>query len=221
MFNVLVQLAILASVGTIVLETVPALGNYHRVFLVVEALATAIFTVEYLWGWRQSRSWRYPFKVSAIIDLIAILSFLTVHPELQMLRALRMIRWIRVLKLARYTKADEHIIEAFRLVKNELYAFGFFIIILLLLASTGIYYAEVNAQPDKFTSIPHCFWWAIVTLTTVGYGDLYPITPAGKIIAGTTMMLGIFVIAIPTAFWTWAVMEVIQRSKHEVADEPK
>lgn len=129
---------------------------------------------------------------------MAILPFyLATGVDLRSLRALRILRLFQVLKLARYSAAVQRFHRAFIIVREELALFGLVTAILLFLAATGIYYFEHAAQPTKFASVPHSLWWAVTTLTTVGYGDAYPITTGGRFFTFFVLMLGLGVVSVP------------------------
>ena len=137
-------------------------------------------------------------SIYGVIDILAILPFyLNRFLDLRFLRAFRIFRIFRALKLIRYNKALNRFNVAFKIVKEELVLFFIVIIILLFITSAGIYSFENEAQPDVFKSVFHSAWWSIVTLTTVGYGDVYPITLGGKIFTFFVLIIGIGVIAVP------------------------
>ncbi len=120
-------------------------------------------------------------------------------------RALRVFRVFRVLKFLRYTKAMDRFKHTFHEVKDELVLFLVAAVLVVFLSSVGIYYFESEAQPKSFGSVFHCMWWAVVTLTTVGYGDIYPVTVGGRIFTSVILILGIGIIAVPTGLFTAAM----------------
>ena len=135
-----------------------------------------------------------------IVDLLAIAPFyLTTGLDLRSIRAFRLLRLFQILKLVRYSRAIQRIHLAFKRCREELILFACTSMILLYLSAVGIYYFENPAQPEVFSSVYHCLWWAVSTLTTVGYGDIVPITVAGKIFTTVILLIGIGVIAVPTA----------------------
>jgi voltage-gated potassium channel len=141
---------------------------------------------------------RYIFSFYGIIDILAILPFyLNRFLDLRFLRAFRVFRIFRALKLIRYNKALNRFSVAFKIVKEELVLFFIVILIMLFIVSAGIYSFENEAQPEIFKSVFHSGWWSIVTLTTVGYGDVYPITLGGKVFTFFVLMIGIGVVAVP------------------------
>lgn len=212
-----IQALIVYSVVTITLETMPELDEYDKFFRASEVVVVILFTIEYLWRWSVSKErLRYPFRPMAIIDLLSILPFyLELSIDLRSVRSFRLMRIFRILKLGRYNRALQMLYEALRRCVPELIVMGMFLGIVVIVASTCLYYAEHGAQPDVYRSIPATFWWAVVTLTTVGYGDAYPITPAGKLIAAVVMLTGIAVIAVPTAVISSSVTEVM-RERREI-----
>jgi len=133
--------------------------------------------------------------------------------DLRMLRAIRLFRLFRVFKISRYSKTLRTLINVFNIVKEELALTLFVVIVLLIFASSAIYYAEHDAQPENFPSIPASMWWAIVTLTTVGYGDVYPVTPVGKVLAGFIALLGIGLVALPAGIIASGFEEEIRRQR--------
>ena len=144
---------------------------------------------------------RYMTRPMLIIDLLAILPFYLVFLDIDLrsLRAIRIIRLFRLAKLIRYVKALDDIGRTLKEKTPDIITALILIGILIFMSSTLIYYAERDAQPDVFTSIPASMWWAVSTLTTVGYGDIYPVTGAGKVLGSIVAILGISAFAIPTA----------------------
>jgi voltage-gated potassium channel len=204
---------ILANLIAVVLESIEPLNNrYGSYFSAFELFSVSIFVIEYLlrvWSAPQSNSLdaasatakrlSYITSFTGLIDLLAILPTLlqSLIPGAD-LRWLRAIRMIRLLKISHYSSALEDLISAIyherRSFGAAIYLFG----IALFLASTTLYLAENHMQPDAFGSIPESMWWAIITLTTVGYGDVSPITPIGKIIGSVTAVMGVCSVALLT-----------------------
>lgn len=144
-----------------------------------------------------------------IVDLMAILPFdLALGLDLRSVRALRLLRLFRIFKLARYSKAMNRYRDAFISIKEELVLFGVTAMIILYLSSVGIYYFENPAQPEVFSSVFTAMWWAVVTLTTVGYGDVYPVTIGGRIFTTLILMVGLGVVAVPTGLFAAALNKV-------------
>ncbi|VVB72106.1 Voltage-gated potassium channel [uncultured archaeon] len=138
-----------------------------------------------------------------------------IFPDLRFLRALRLFRLFRVLKLARYSESLQTFLDVLRLKKEELLLMFFAIMILLVVSSSLMYDAEHEAQPKAFANIPAAMWWGIVTLATVGYGDVYPVTPWGKLIGSIVVILGIGLFALPTGVLASGFAEVLAKRKEE------
>ena len=206
---------IVLSIVVVMLETVERFKPYQRTFDIIEIFCVAVFTIEYFCFWvLSSNKARYPFSFMQIVDLLAILPFyLSMGIDLRGIRAIRLLRIFRVLKIGRYNRSVQLIGLAIKRVAPELIVILFGMFIVLLIVSSAMYYTEHAAQPEKFSSIPATLWWAVVTLTTVGYGDVYPITGLGKLLAGILMLLGIGLVAVPTAIMTAAVNDVYRESR--------
>ena len=178
-----------------------------------------LFTAEYLIRILGSyHRLNFVFSPLGIIDLIAILPFYisigTV--DLKSLRIFRLIRLLKSLNIIRYTQTIKHFKDGIYGIRAELLTFSIITFFILFLASAGIYHFENQAQPEKFQSIPHCFWWAIVTLTTVGYGDMYPVTVAGKIFTVFILFIGLGMISVPSALLASSLVKQAQkRESHE------
>jgi|TARA_B110000908_G_scaffold146581_1_gene177661 voltage-gated potassium channel len=199
-FDFFIQLIILLSLLSFSLETLPNLPSGLRdVLEIFELISIVLFSVEYILRVIVSKKpLSYIFSFYGIIDLLAVLPFfLNTILDLRFLRAFRVFRVFRALKLIRYNKALNRFKVAFKIVKEELVLFFIVTMILLFLTSAGIYLFENQAQPEVFKSVFHSGWWSIVTLTTVGYGDVYPITLGGKIFTFFVLMIGIGIVAVP------------------------
>ena len=199
-FDFFIQLIILLSLLSFSLETLPNLPSGLRdVLEIFELISIVLFSVEYILRVIVSKKpLSYIFSFYGIIDLLAVLPFfLNTILDLRFLRAFRVFRVFRALKLIRYNKALNRFKVAFKIVKEELVLFFIVTMILLFLTSAGIYWFENQAQPEVFKSVFHSGWWSIVTLTTVGYGDVYPITLGGKIFTFFVLMIGIGIVAVP------------------------
>ncbi len=209
-----ISLLIVYSVVCFSIETLPDLSDETRRFLSLsEYVVTGIFTVEYLYRiYAAKRRLKFIFSFYGLIDLIAILPFyLAFAVDLQSLRIVRLLRVLRVLKLARYNRAFNRFVEALIMSKEELVIFTLASIFMLYLAAVGIYHFEHAAQPDVFRSIFDCMWWAVATLTTVGYGDIYPITVGGRVFTFLVLMLGLGMIAVPTGIVASSLAAVKKR----------
>jgi voltage-gated potassium channel len=212
---------ILVSVLGLVLESIdPVRQTAGNVLFLLELVTIFAFTAEYLarlWCITENPRYAHPirgrirwvFTPMALMDLLAILPFYLpfILVDLRSLRLLRVFRLARIAKLGRYSNATALIAAAIRQRRAELLISISFIAMLLLISSSLMYYAEHELQPEAFPSIPAAMWWAIVTLTTVGYGDVVPITPFGRLLAAFTAVLGIAMLALPTAILTSGLME--------------
>ena len=199
-FDYFIQILILLSLVAFSIETFPNNSDNTIEFLnVLEIICIVIFSIEYLLRiYVAHKPLKYIFSFYGIIDLLAIFPFyLKASYDLRALRVFRVFRIFRALKLIRYNKALNRFQVAAKIVKEEMVLFLMITLIFVFLSSSGIYFFENNAQPEEFSSIFHSFWWAIVTLTTVGYGDVYPITVGGKIFTFFILLIGVGVVTVP------------------------
>jgi voltage-gated potassium channel len=214
-FDICIQLLIIISLVSFSIETLPGLSP--RAMLQLRAVETAtvlLFTVEYaLRIYLATSRLRYIFSFYGIVDLLAILPFyLATGLDLRALRAVRLLRLIRVFKLLRYSAASRRFHRAFLIAREEIVLCLSTAMILLYLAAVGIYYFEHQAQPQAFGSIFDSLWWAVATLTTVGYGDVYPITTGGRIFTFFVLLIGLGVVSVPAGLVAAALVE---SRKHE------
>lgn len=217
-FAFFIQALILLSVITFSIETIPNLKPQTKVILrSIEIFSVMVFTIEYLLRIYVANSKpRFIFSFFGLIDLLAILPFyLSFGVDLRSLRALRFLRLFRVLKLVRYNKAMNHFVRAMASAREQILLFIFITVILIYFAAVGIYYFENEAQPEKFSSIFDSLWWAIITLTTVGYGDVYPITVGGKVFTFIILMIGLGIVAVPTGIISSALTRSVDKDKKE------
>ena len=208
-FQWTVQILIVLSVIGFTVETLPDLSTDFRVWLRrFEVFAIAVFTFEYLLRlWIAEDRPAFIFSFFGIIDLLVILPFyLQFAVDLRSLRVFWLFRMFRLFKLVRYVDAARRISSAFRMVRVDLAVFGIGALFVFYLAAVGIYFFEKDAQPENFASVFHAFWWALATLTTVGYGDVYPVTAGGKVFTFFTLMVGLGVFAVPTGLITMAIV---------------
>lgn len=225
---------IILNIVAVVLETVDSIYNVYKLyFIIFERVSTFIFLIEYIMRvWvsiEQNSSKKKLSKVvvrlkymttwPAIIDLLAVLSGLLpmiFEIDLRILRALRM---LRLLKFSRYFKVMNLLLGVLKEERQSFLAAMFLLTIAMLIASTGIYIFEKDAQPDKFGSIPEAMWWAVATLTTVGYGDVTPITAMGKIFGALITIIGIGTVALPSGILASGFSDQLKRRKNTYEKE--
>jgi voltage-gated potassium channel len=218
------------NIVAIILESVDYINrDYHKYFEPLESFSVIVFSVEYLlriWTsvenpkFRHSRV-RYLFSGMAIIDLLSIIPFYldlifgVVAIDLLLLRMIRLFRLFRLLKIARYLKALNIMQAVFRERKEQILVSIMFILFLVVIVSTVMFYVENEAQPEHFSSIPATMWWGIATLTTVGYGDMVPVTPLGKLLGGMIAILGIGLVALPAGIFSSGLTEYMYGTKNK------
>lgn len=221
---------IIASVIAVMLETVdPINARYGAHFFWFEVFAVFVFTVEYvarLWSCVESGEYNGFFigrakcasKPLVIIDFLAILPFYLaiagVGADLRFLRALRLFRLFRLLKLARYSSALDVFGTVVRKKQSELMIAVFLNGLMVVIASSVMYYIEHPHQPEAFSSIPESFYWALITITTVGYGDVTPVTPLGQMVGALIALIGIGFFALPAAILASGFLEEIDDEEH-------
>ncbi|MCA1760920.1 MAG: ion transporter, partial [Bacteroidales bacterium] len=220
-FDVVLLIVIIISVLLVMLESVPGIRKVHHNLLVsLEWIITGIFTIEYITRIIiVKKPWRYIFSFYGIIDFLAILpSYLGLiiisYQSLMVIRVLRLLRVFRILKLTRYTAASRTLAKALWNSREKISVFIYFVIILVILIGTIMYLVEGEAS--GFKSIPTSIYWAIVTLTTVGYGDISPVTPLGQFLASIVMIMGYAIIAVPTGIVTAEMMRPSTRENTQV-----
>ncbi len=211
---------ILISTVTLSIETLPGLSpTTQKAFHVCELLFVGLFTVEYcLRVGTAPHRLRYIFSFYGVVDLLAVLpSFLSLGLlDLRALRIVRLFRLLRILKLTRYSRAMARFGKAIALAKEEIVLFLAVTAIVLYLSAYGIYHFEHVAQPEAFASVVHSLWWATATLTTVGYGDVYPVTAGGKLFTFVMLMCGLGIVSVPAGLLATALSQV-RRDEHNVA----
>ena len=201
LFTYTIQSLIIISLLSFSFDTLPNLSPLTQKILdVVEIFTVTIFTLEYILRIIVAeKKTRFIFSFFGIVDLAAILPFyLSSGLDLRSVRIFRLLRLVRILKLFKYNRAIKRFQRALFIAKEELILFGFVAVIMLYLSAVGIYYFEHAAQPDKFKSIFHSLWWAVTTLTTVGYGDMFPVTAGGRIFTFFVLTIGLGIVAVPT-----------------------
>lgn len=235
-FDWSIMILIALSIISIILESFANIyEKYHSVFQVFEVITVVVFTIEYL-----LRIWtadllfpeakhphlKYIFSFMAIIDLLAILPFYVPFISadlrfLRMMRLFRLFRLLRVFKLGRYFEALQIIVKVIKTSGPQLIMSVVICFFVMLFSAIIMYTVENPVQPEQFPNVISSLWWAICTLTTVGYGDVYPITHVGRFFASLISLVGIGIIAIPTGIIAAGFNQVITREKEEsVTKEP-
>lgn len=224
-----IMLLIVLNVIAVIIEPsvkIPKLLSSLKVFEIVSVI---IFTLEYilrLWVADYSYPDKKPYKARirhffssmAVIDLLAIIPFYVpfiIPIDLRALRLLRLLRIMRIFKVNRYSKAMQTVVKVIDRKKDQLLSSVFVAGLLLIIASVLMYNVENAAQPEIFTSVFHSMWWAVATLTTVGYGDIYPITVLGKVLASLIAVIGIGIVAIPTGIVASGFTELVQEQSQD------
>lgn len=229
--NSIIVTLILLNLVAVCLETVENLYRDYGVwFRNFEWFSVIVFSVEYVlrvWSCTSMRRYRHPLRgrlryvtsPGMLVDLVAILPFyLPLNKlDLRSLRSLRMIRFVRFFKLARFLNASRVIRRVFASKKNELMISMLMVLTLIILAASLMYFVEHDAQPDKFSSIPETMWWSVATLTTVGYGDVYPITTIGKTLTACISILGIGMFALPAGILASGFSEEFKKKEAAAA----
>ncbi len=209
-FALAIRLLIVLSLVTFSIDTLPNIGaQVKRNLHIIEVITVSIFTLEYALRIAVAENrLRFVCSFYGLVDLAAILPFyISSGLDLRAVRVFRLLRLIRILKLFKYNQAIVRFQRAFVIVREELILFGFIAAITLYLSAVGIYYFENVAQPEQFKSVFHSLWWAITTLTTVGYGDMFPITTGGKVFTFFVLMVGLGVVAVPIGLITSALSQ--------------
>lgn len=226
--NGFIIVLIILNVTAVMLETIPSIHDPHAEFFhIFDLVSVIIFTIEYLlrvWSSnhdpRYSHSFhgriRYMLSIDALIDLLAILPFYVhvfIGLDLRVLRIFRLLRFLRLFRLTAYMRSAQMVKNVFKTRASELKLSLVLILFFIIMASCLLYFAEHLAQPQVFSSIPATIWWAVVTATSVGYGDMVPITPLGKILTGLVSLSGLAVFALPAGIITAGFLEEIRKLK--------
>ncbi|MEG4232619.1 ion transporter [Microcoleus sp. Pol11C3] len=227
--DIVITILILINVGAFIASTSPVWSHEQQSLLAnIEIVSSLVFTIEYvlrLWvctvdGRYSHPLWgrlRYGLTPLSLIDLISIVPFysLLLFPSLNIVNLIRLLRLLRLLKMSRYSESVRTLGAVLYAKKEELIATAFAVFILLIFASSIMYFVEHEAHPEVFGSIPDAMWWGVVTLTTVGYGDIYPITPLGRFLGAILAFLGIGIFALPAGIIAAGFSEEVQRRKQE------
>jgi voltage-gated potassium channel len=226
--NWFIIILIILNVIAVMLETVqPIHEKYYEFFHLFDVISVIIFTIEYVlrvWSsnhdprYKHSIYGRFKYMVStdAIIDILAILPFylhVMIGFDLRVLRILRLLRFLRLFKLTAYMKSAKMVKNVFKSRANELKLSLVLLLFLIIIASCLLYFAEHPAQPKVFSSIPATIWWAVVTVTSVGYGDMVPVTVIGKALTGIIALSGLALLALPAGIITAGFLEEITKLK--------
>lgn len=228
-FDLTILTLIFLNVLATILGTVADIrARYELLLDAFELLSVVIFTAEYvtrIWACRADERYtgiisgrlRFATRGLLLIDLLAILPFYLpyVGLDLRSFRVLRLLRILRVVRIGRYYRSLQMISRVVRAKREELVLSSTVMFFLLVVSASILYYCEHDRQPESFSSIPATMWWAIATLTTVGYGDMYPITILGRMFASIIAVLGIGMFALPTGILGAAFVDEIERSKEE------
>lgn len=238
-FNYFLMSLIILSVIEMALETDHEIFDpYSDYFLGFDFFSVMVFSAEYVIRimtahladkeyithrsrWKSIR--RYIFSFAGIVDLLSILPFYLnfMSLDLRVLRILRLFRFLRVFKFARYNNSIKLIGEVIRDKRSELGVIMGLIIMIMIIASFIMYYAEHGVQKEAFSNVFGCFWWAIVTMTTIGYGDVFPVTYLGKIVGGVMALLGIGLVAMPTGIISAGFLEKVNEKYDKEKEEDK
>jgi len=230
-FDIFIISLIFLNVLAVILETIENLSlHFSQLFKIFEIFSVIVFTIEYLfrvWSSTENPNYKKPllgrlrFIITplALVDLFAVLPFylpMILPFDLRFIRAIRLIRLFRLLKMGRYSESIRLFAKVLKAKKEEIFITLFVIFILLTISSSLLYYFEHDAQPEVFSNIPNAMWWGIATLTTVGYGDIYPITSLGKFFGAIISLLGIGMFALPAGIFSAGFVEEIRKRKEPV-----
>jgi len=227
-FSVVMTLLIMLNIVAVMADTV----NYihlrcAQAFWVFEVISVALFTFEYvlhLWVCTEDERYKHPvwgrlrhtLTPMALVDLASVVPFYLpwlIQMDLRVLWSLRLLRVLRVVKLGRYSEPVRIIVDVVKAKREELGVAAFAGVVLLIMGSTVMFYLEREEQPEVFTSIPASMWWGVATLTTVGYGDIYPVTPAGKVLGSLMAFMGIGMFALPAGLFAEGFSHEIRRRR--------
>ena len=209
---------IVLAVLSYTLATLPDLTPLAITALVLlEAVVVGFFAADYTARLVCApHPFKYAFSFWGIVDLLAWLpAVVFLGSGMTAARALRLVQLARILKLVRLAHAFDHMVGAVRNIRDQLLIFLMLTVIVLFLAAIGIYHFEHDAQPEVFASIPHALWWAVATLSTVGYGDIYPITAGGRFFTAIVLLVGLAVIAVPTGLISAALVSKEEEKKDD------
>jgi len=220
-FDIALLILILFSILIVSLESVESLGKeYHSLFVVLEWFITISFSIEYILRlWSAPHTFRYAISFYGIIDLLSLSPtylafFLPGTHSLLLIRALRLLRVFRILKLSQFVFEERTMIQSLKRSSIRIFVFMMAVMVIVIICGSLMYLVE--GQANGFSSIPQSIYWAIVTITTVGYGDIAPVTPLGKIIAAFMMLIGYAIIAVPTGIIT---AELVKKTDRQISTQ--
>ncbi|MCC7401276.1 MAG: ion transporter [Chitinophagaceae bacterium] len=235
--NIFIIILIILNVIGIMLETVDSIYLPHKKFFHdFDVFSVIIFTIEYILRvWSSNHDLRYQHKIhgrlrymaspAALIDLFAILPFyiflflpagiMTIGSDFRLLRILRLLRFFRLFRLTAYTKSTKLVLNVFKSRAHDLLLAFILTTFLVIITSCLVYFAEHDAQPEKFSSIPGTIYWAVTTLTTVGYGDIYPVTILGKIFTIAILFVGVALLALPAGIITSGFIDELRKTRKQ------
>ena len=220
LFTGIIQFLILVSAIVFLIESDREhleADPYKTYFVVLDIVFLVLFSIEYtLRVYIEPRKQDFIFSFYGLVDLLAILPSLFLLPGFRVLRVLRFLRVFRIFKATRFILAVDRLTAALRQIQQEILALVILSLMLVYLAACGIYYFEREVQPEKFGSILDSMWWAVVTLTTIGYGDVFPVTPGGKFFTAFVALIGVGLIAIPSGLLASVLTEArVEREQME------
>jgi len=217
-FNTFIQIIVVLSIINFSISTIPDLSESTKKFIEnLNLFFTIIFTIEYLLRiYIAEKKFDYIFSFYGIVDLLSILPFyLQSGVDSQFIKLLRLFKLIRILKLFRYYKTIEYFKLALKESKEEFIVFLSITLFLFYLSAVGIYFFEHQAQPEHFSSVFASMWWAVATLTTVGYGDVYPVTVGGKIFTTIILILGLGIVSVPAGIISSALLNIKNKDENK------
>lgn len=227
--DIIIQFLIVLNITAFIASTSPVFSvEYQKIFENIEIVSSLVFSLEYIlrmWVCTVDSKYsqpiwgriKYALTPMSIIDLVSILPFylLLLFPKLSFVYLISLLRLLRLIKISRYSDSVRTLGIVLNAKKEELFATAFAVFILLIFASSLMYFVESSAQPQSFGSIPDAMWWGVVTLTTVGYGDIYPITPIGRFLGSMLAFLGIGIFALPAGIISSGFSEEVQKRKQQ------
>ena len=214
-FAIFIQVLIVLSIIEISLETFPDLPPWAtRAFFMFEWFVMLVFTAEYLLRlWSSAHPLRYALSFHGLVDLAVVAPFWLLGADVRALRSLTLLRLLRVFKLGRYARPMKHFRLAWVLVRDDVIAFAVVVGLFIYITALGVWHFEHPVQPEKFATVFDALWWAVITLTTVGYGDVYPVTVGGRILTMIIVLLGLGLVAVPSGLLASAFQEIRRRER--------